>query len=287
MSGLWFYVSSAVFAASSPAYSEQQAVLDTWVNQALDCDFSQNMNLSLWNCGVACDSAPLSNVKVLRDKRLHTYGIAAHQGAECLLAFRGTKDIRNSITDANMFLKNPWGEVACQGCRVHSGWYNAYASLKGQARSALAELGCSQTTLRITGHSLGAAMASIAAFELAEDYRLSAVYTYGQPRTGNAAWVEEAASRLRGAAFFRVVDFKDPVPHLSSGEHQSPEVYYDATRLGAFQVCEAIEQQNCSQQWRPIETASHACEHCSYLGMNPCDCGSTEPRCMTADFSVV
>ena len=32
-------------------------------------------------------------------------------------------------------------------------------------------------------------------------------------------------------------------------------------------------------EWNLVQTLTHVCDHCSYLGMNPCTCGETEPQC--------
>ena len=106
----------------------------------------------------------------------------------------------------------------------------------------------------ITGHSLGAAAAAIAAVDLAQDYEIRRVYTYGQPRTGNRAFSDVFAERLGDTPFFRVVDYKDLVPHLPPNNllgyvSLMPEVYYNATALGHYTICNDGEDNNCSFQW--------------------------------------
>ena len=55
------------------------------------------------------------------------------------------------------------------------------------------------------------------------------------------------------------------------------QVYYRATELGQYHVCDDVKDLNCSYQWG-LELA-HTCDHCSYLGTNPCECVVVEPQC--------
>eukprot|EP00326_Haptolina_ericina_P041201 CAMPEP_0181250132 /NCGR_PEP_ID=MMETSP1096-20121128/46148_1 /TAXON_ID=156174 ORGANISM="Chrysochromulina ericina, Strain CCMP281" /NCGR_SAMPLE_ID=MMETSP1096 /ASSEMBLY_ACC=CAM_ASM_000453 /LENGTH=86 /DNA_ID=CAMNT_0023347563 /DNA_START=106 /DNA_END=366 /DNA_ORIENTATION=- len=59
----------------------------------------------------------------------------------------------------------------------------------------------------------------------------------------------------------------------------NPEVYYNATKLGAFTICADEVDKRCSSQWDLLQTLSHTCDHSSYLGLNPSDCGAARPRC--------
>ncbi|WP_437284527.1 lipase family protein [Sorangium sp. So ce406] len=74
--------------------------------------------------------------------------------------------------------------------------------------------------LYITGHSLGAAMAALAAARLFTDNKYSdirrllrGVYTFGQPMVGDAAFAARA-EELLGDRFFRFVYANDIVPRL-------------------------------------------------------------------------
>merc|ERR1712151_1114241 len=91
--------------------------------------------------------------------------------------------------------------------------------------------------------SLGGAMAALAAFDLVDtNYRVSRVYTYGQPRIGNKDWVSGFNHRMMNVAYFRVVDYKDPIPHLPPSTwplsfwHPGPQVFYHGTYQGAYSV---------------------------------------------------
>jgi len=67
-----------------------------------------------------------------------------------------------------------------------------------------------------TGHSLGAALATLAGTDAILSNWISGsntiMYNYGSPRVGNWAY----SSKVNGlfAAFYRVVHFEDIVPHV-------------------------------------------------------------------------
>ena len=132
-------------------------------------------------------------------------------------------------------------------------------------------------------------MAALHALYLANtSAALKRVYTYGQPRTGNAAFASafDARLRARNIVHYRVTTYRDPVPHLPMHDmffegwvHSGHEVYYNATRRGAFRTCDTPNTDKCADQWNWVQTLTHSCDHCSYLGMNPCTCGDTKPEC--------
>jgi len=199
---------------------------------------------------------------------------------------RGSKNAVNYLTDIDLRLTKPY-EDACPTCGVEEGFFDAWRSVSDEVQSSLKELKCQFRNLQIVGHSLGAAMAAVAAFELSGNYSISRHYGYGQPRVGNARFAKELERRLEGTSYYRVVDYKDLVPRLPLRDmffegfvHAGPEVYYNATELGAYTICHDPLDKRCSTQWPfPFDDPSNGCFHCSYLGMNPCHCGSREPDC--------
>ena len=118
-----------------------------------------------------------------------------------MLEFRGSKFFLNYIVDDfDAFTISPYSEKDCPGsCEVHKGFYDAWELLKPDLLKFYKELGCGKRSLRVSGHSMGAAMAALAAFEMAGNgTALAEVYTMGQTRVGNKAWVEEFEKRMAG-----------------------------------------------------------------------------------------
>lgn len=86
--------------------------------------------------------------------------------------------------------------------------------------------------LYITGHSLGAALATLMAARLAQDkvYGVHAVHTFGSPRVGDAEFARAYEAAL-GHCTFRVVNGEDLVTRVPPGalhyEHVGQVVYFD------------------------------------------------------------
>ena len=129
------------------------------------------------------DSATSTAVSIFR----------ADNTEEIIVAFPGTDSLQDFLTDFTFFPVNYTdGKTSCAGCQVHSGFYNAYQSIAPAMTRALDGyvLDYPQYRVTITGHSLGGALAAVAYPSLKSTTSLPVqqVYTFGQPRVGNAAF---------------------------------------------------------------------------------------------------
>ena len=114
-----------------------------------------------------------------------------------VLVFRGTEQTaKDFIIDLKVGIP-PFGKT---GICVHKGFQEALDSVWNEIDAVLAQL---TYPVFYTGHSLGAALATLAAARR----RPHAVYTFGSPRVGNQAFVDS----LAGAPIYRIVDDKDIV----------------------------------------------------------------------------
>lgn len=196
------------------------------------------------------------------------------------MAFRGSVELQNWFADAWVALR-AWSASECEGCLVHSGISDAFRELLDDLEIALQELQCTQ--ISIAGHSLGAAIGSMAAFWLRSKKTtpVNPVYLFGMPRVGNAAFSSkfEELARMQGASpsAWRIVHNLDPVPRLwpHSGPISSPyvhfarEVYYAPGFEQKFRVCAAPpgEDPNCmfaEPLWRCI---AHVADHLMYMNL--------------------
>ena len=142
-----------------------------------------------------------------------------------VLAYRGTQadELKDTLTNANVLLR-PWVGKGC----VHKGFADMLA---GKWRDILDVIESHRNVRMLyTGHSLGAALATLSAALRRPD----ALYTFGSPRVGDAAF----AASMEGVNHARYVDCSDIVcriPRASwSYEHVGVLKYFDqAGRLRA------------------------------------------------------
>lgn len=130
-------------------------------------------------------------------------------------AFRGTEPLNAAdwLSDVNyhqLALKDVPG-------LLHGGFAHALGDgVTEQMRDAVAKFAQGEKTrLFITGHSLGGALAVIAAalLHFREGRRIAGVYTYGQPRVGDPVF-STAFDQALGPITFRYVNDLDIVPHV-------------------------------------------------------------------------
>lgn len=146
----------------------------------------------------------------------------ADDGNVGIVAFRGTvpTSLANWLTDCEVKMVDadvPAAGVPATGALVHEGFAGAaraliedFGRLPG-LRRYLAERLAASPRLRLwfTGHSLGAALATIAAYRLG---RLQSLYTYGSPRVGNAQFARAFSGM--GISHHRVVHRHDIVTRV-------------------------------------------------------------------------
>jgi len=117
-----------------------------------------------------------------------------------ILVFRGTNSPRDWLTN----IRINQGRAVGEGL-VHDGFFDALHEVWDEVRNAIRSLG---GPYFCTGHSLGAALATVAAARLSRTAMAPhSVYTFGSPRVGNGAF----AASLEGRGLFRVVNGSDCV----------------------------------------------------------------------------
>ncbi len=140
-----------------------------------------------------------------------TQGFMTENDATLLIAFRGTTSIRDWITDARILqLDGPTG-------KVHKGFLDAWRDVEAAVRGKIA--GTGPRRIWICGHSLGGALAKVAAASLHfgnPPVAVQGVVTFGQPRVGNARFAA-AFDAAFGGRSFRFINDRDIVPRVPPG----------------------------------------------------------------------
>ena len=147
-----------------------------------------------------------------------------------LLSFRGTESPQDFVTDIKVRME------AGPGGQVHRGFKDGLEEIWVQVRAKVAELQTqyADAPLWITGHSLGAALATLAAakFTLEEQIAIQGIYTFGSPRVGDTTFAEAYDAKLKDITFrFRNnndVVTRVPVPlRMFPYQHVGTMRYFD------------------------------------------------------------
>ena len=141
--------------------------------------------------------------------REDTQAILVKNKKNLILAFRGTE--RDSLKDIKTDIKAV--TKACEtGGKIHSGFHEAYEQVVLDIENALDTEEFENMPLFITGHSLGGALAMIAAKKITHKGGNAACYTFGSPRVGDEVWISNIKTPL-----YRVVNAADCVTMLPPG----------------------------------------------------------------------
>eukprot|EP01135_Chromosphaera_perkinsii_P009837 Nk52_evm20s1916 gene=Nk52_evmTU20s1916 len=177
--------------------------------------------------------------KLIVNEESDTNVIVAEKDGFLVVAFRGTKSKKNVSTDINLkrvpieedwekntrashsnsnsdrdvelgqAMKNDKKGFAIsvtehRVTRVHKGFWTAYCTVReeviDEVRSYLAVHPECTSAVRVTGHSLGGALATLLTYELKKRYNIDVcLYTFGQPRVGNSTFKVRFNSLIRDA----------------------------------------------------------------------------------------
>ena len=156
-----------------------------------------------------------------------------------IVAFRGTesdiwggpntwKDISPDLMADFTAVPIPIGLVF-DGALVHSGFDVALHEVWKSLCKFLTADFLRNRTLYFTGHSLGAALATLAAYKW--ERACGPLHTFGSPRVGNAAFVRHLDSNRQ---HYRLVNFKDGVTRVPPGpiyQHSGTRMYIDENHV--------------------------------------------------------
>lgn len=213
------------------------------------------------------------------------YIALSHPPAEkrIVVAFRGTYSLGDVVRDLSSVRQEyvpytPEGtgdgggitKKKCEGCSVHAGFMQAWTEARQIILPVLKDLiqRYPEYRLSLVGHSLGGAVAALAALEVNTKGWKPQLTTFGEPRIGNDKFVEYLDERLITQAaggevvegesrvwesYRRVTHVNDPVPLLPLTEWgyrmHAGEVYISKPNLSPdikdLWFCDGDEDPNC------------------------------------------
>ncbi|MBI1841744.1 MAG: lipase family protein [Verrucomicrobia bacterium] len=158
-----------------------------------------------------------------------TQAFVASNAEAVVVAFRGTQPdkLTDWITDADVVLAMT--EVGL----VHYGFWAALKSVWGQVEQTIQNHQYRQQSLWFTGHSLGAALATLATAKLRLGLKpVHGLYTYGSPRVGSLQFTDRFDGDF-GEFTFRYVNNSDVVTRVATREmgysHVGTSLTFDAS----------------------------------------------------------
>lgn len=177
--------------------------------------YSKRLNESLAN-----------SVRYGFSKLLMGFVLRAKDDSHAVFVLRGTMNMQEWLNNMNYRLVG-FHPLDKQWGRVHNGFRDIYKGLRGQIRQQVSELP-SAMPLYFAGHSLGAAVAQLAALDIAIAHGARGdqlqVYGFAPPRVGDADFVE--AYNTHVGTSYRVLNVCDVVPYLPSAR---VDTYMDLT----------------------------------------------------------
>jgi len=191
-------------------------------------------------------------------------------GGGCMVAFRGSNNLANFLADAEAWtvpVVHLHNDSTCEDCRIENGFHGVWSGLAPYIFANLEAFGCGplmpSNNIFITGHSLGAAVGTLAAAHLRfRGFAVKSAYLFESPRVGNDVFKTWFDRIMKGTDVFRTVNQADIIPDVPytwmGFEHVGKEVFFHSDDPTDYRVCE--DDYEC-EQFKPNVRASVA-DHC-------------------------
>lgn len=147
------------------------------------------------------------------------FGFLAESKDNVVIIFRGTRTFKDNESDQDFF-QIPYPFVRNVG-KTHRGFTCIYQSAREELIGELNKLSTNKR-LFVAGHSLGGALAVLAALDIAVNtgFKNPVVYTYGSPRVADPEFASSFNQTVKNS--FRVVNVHDIIPTLPAKAYPPP-----------------------------------------------------------------
>jgi len=221
--------------ALRPARPALESTSQFSANSLMHADFSWDTALSLVLASSLSYAQPAEVTSTARDGwGLETCEFIEMDDTQCfvcsssdavLVAFRGSESLGEWLGNLNL------PSTTRHYGKVHRGFLGAFQAIDAKLRTALTPF--AGRPVLVTGHSLGGALAVVAAAEWRDHVDVARVYTYGQPAVGNKDFCTYLEQYYAGR-YYRFVNDDDIVPRV-------PPNYRHAGRLFHFDASGDLE----------------------------------------------
>lgn len=169
---------------SAASYNWALGNTSVWLSSAAYCAPSSYLTKTYG--GYSAGFVATNHIQVTKDTTEGFVGYMSSQN-KIYVSFRGSETIQNWVDNLDAVLT---GYSSCSGCEVHKGFYSAEQAAFSQVLSAVQALKQRFPSygVIVTGHSLGAALATLTALDL-QSAGVSDVHVmhFGSPRVGYVA----------------------------------------------------------------------------------------------------
>ncbi|MCG7406610.1 lipase family protein [Paenibacillus sp. ACRRX] len=148
------------------------------------------------------------------------FGFILESPTEIIIAFRGTSSTTDWVSNIKASQKR--FKYIKENALTHRGFTDIYSSARNGIISTISKLSPDKT-LYITGHSLGGALATLCAVDIAANTTCNSPYlfTFGSPRVGDPAFTKAFASYVLNT--YRIANHFDVVPHAPPTIYKLPK----------------------------------------------------------------
>lgn len=162
-------------------------------------------------------------VKYIDNQDSDTQGFIAKDENRIIISFRGTSSLHDAWTDVQIsklifpslkLLRRIFSIRSIFKSKAHEGFFNSYSSVRDELLEIIKDqLKEKDYHIYLTGHSLGGALATLAALDLQKETTAKiSNYTFGAPKVGNKRFVKYYNKKVKDT--FRVVNDEDPIPSI-------------------------------------------------------------------------
>ncbi|KAH7402534.1 Alpha/Beta hydrolase protein [Pyrenochaeta sp. MPI-SDFR-AT-0127] len=186
-----------------------------------------------------------------------------HTNKLIVVSFRGSASIDAWRT--NLAFDTTSTDI-CSGCTAHRGFWNSWVDARDRVTPAVKQAVTDFPSYKVvvTGHSLGAAIATLAAASLRNSGYTVALYNFGSPRIGGSKISSYISNQPGGN--YRVTHWNDPVPKvplvIMGYVHISPEYYINKpnrqdVQPGDIQTFEGANNMKGNAAWLMMDIDAH------------------------------
>lgn len=214
--------------------------------------YCDNLKIINWDCKRCIENFPnFEVIDIIWNEKTSFFGFYGfnHDDNTFYLSIEGTQDFTDFLYDISIIKIDKFNG------KIHSGFWKAYNSVKPEIKKIInlhnkIKSNYKSNNIYITGHSLGASMATLTIidFKINENITFSGMYNFGSPRVGDKDFSIFFNDNIQN--YYRITHRKDPVIHLPllimDYYHIPNEIFYDTNEII---YCSDAENKSCADKY--------------------------------------